>query len=302
MSSEKTAVARNYALTFREDGRVNDPVAAAVRVVSDLGLEVGEPVVLRDLRSTLVDLPPSGVLARVWRSGVRDPVVVECELAVTAHLAERGAAVAPPYDAPGPFAVGDWRVTLWRRLDHDPDRELDGHLAGEALREVHDLLADHPVDGLPHFARLDEVRRILATLDPGPEIAADLVELVDRAEEVVVRLDVPLQPVHGDAWLGNVLRTPDGPVWTDFELLCLGPRELDLACNEGAARHRGRTPADDAFLAGYGPYDPDLLARVQPLELVPLTAWTFELARDHPEHAEMARTRLAWALAGLREL
>jgi aminoglycoside phosphotransferase (APT) family kinase protein len=280
----------------------DEPVAVAVRVATDLGLDVGEPVVLRALRSTLVDLPPSGVVARVWRSDVREPVVVEREIAVTAYLASGGAAVAPPYDVPGPFAVGDWRVTLWRRLEHDPDRELDGHLAGRALREVHDLLADHPVEGLPHFARLDEVRRVLATLDPGADVLADLVELVERAEEAVARLDVRLQPVHGDAWLGNVLRTPGGPVWNDFELLCLGPRELDLACNESAARHRGRTPADDAFLAGYGPYDRDLLARVQPLELVPLTAWTFELARDHPEHAEMARTRLAWALTGLREL
>jgi aminoglycoside phosphotransferase (APT) family kinase protein len=279
-----------------------EPVDVAVRVASDLGLDVGEPVVLRALRSTLVDLPPSDVLARVWRFDVRDPVVVERELAVTAHLAACGAAVAPPYDVPGPFVVGDWRVTLWRRLDHDPDVELDGHAAGRALREVHELLADQSVDGLPHFARLDEVRRVLATLDAGPDVAADLVELVERAEDATSRLDVPLQPVHGDAWLGNVLWTPAGPVWTDFELLCLGPRELDLACNETASRHRGRTPADDAFPVGYGPYDRDLLVRIQPLELVPLTAWTFELARNQPEHADLARIRLAWALAGLRAL
>ena len=281
---------------------IDEPVAVAVRVATDVGLDVGEPVVLRALRSTLVDLPPSGVVARVWRSGVREPVVVERELAVTAHLASCGAAVAPPYDVPGPFAVGDWRVTLWHRVDHDPDRELDGHAAGRALREVHDLLADHFVDGLPHFARLDEVRRVIETLHAGPDMEADLVELLERAEDAVARLDVPLQPVHGDAWLGNVLWTPAGPVWTDFELLCLGPRELDLACNETASRHRGRTPADDAFLAGYGPYDRDLLARIQPLELVPLTAWTLELARDQPECADLARVRLAWALAGLRAL
>jgi aminoglycoside phosphotransferase (APT) family kinase protein len=278
----------------------DEPVAVAVQVATDLGLDVGEPIVLRALRSTLVDLPPSGVVARVWRSDVREPVVVEREIAVTAYLAAGGAAVAPPYDVPGPFAAGDWRVTLWRRLDHDPDRELDGHAAGQALREIHDLLADHPVGGLPHFARLDEVHRVLATLDPGPDVLDDLVELVERAEEAVARLDVRVQPVHGDAWLGNVLRTPAGPVWNDFELLCLGPRELDLACNETASRHRGRTPEDDAFLAGYGRYDADLLARIQPLELVPLTAWTFELARDQPEHADLARKRLAWALAGLR--
>ena len=65
-----------------------------------------------------------------------------------------------------------------------------------------------------------------------------MVEAVALATSAVAGLDVPLQPVHGDAWLGNVLRTPGGPVWTDFELLCLGPRELDLACNETATRWR----------------------------------------------------------------
>ena len=126
--------------------------------------------------------------------------------------------------------------------------------------------------------------------------------MVARAEARVAERDVPLQAVHGDAWLGNVMRTPDGPLWSDFEKVCRGPRELDLACNETAARRRARTPADDDLLAGYGPHDASLLEWVTPLELVPLTAWTYRLAATRPEFLDAARTRLTWALEGLRSL
>ena len=63
-----------------------------------------------------------------------------------------------------------------------------------------------------------------------------------------------------------------------LERLCLGPRELDLTCNDTAARSRCRMPEDDAFLAGYGGHD----------------------AASQPAYLDLARTRLAWALAGLR--
>ena len=89
-------------------------------------------------------------------------------------------------------------------------------------------------------------------------------------------------------------------MWSDFERLCLGPRELDLTCNETAARSRDRRPADDAFLAGYGDHDAALRDRLAPLELLPLAAWTHQLAASQPAYLDLARTRLAWALAGLR--
>ena len=230
-----------------------------------------------------------------------EEAVVRRQVSVTAHLAARGAPVAAPWtEGPGPYLVDDRVVTLWTYVDHDPESSPDGFAAGRALREVHDLLSDFDPRDMPVFPRLDEVRRILAHLDVDPATAGELAEMVELAEAAAAALDAPAQVVHGDAWLGNVLHTPAGPLWSDFELTCVGHRELDLACNETSSRDRGRTTQDDAFLAGYGDHDVDLRRRLERLELVPLTAWTYQLAATRPEYLEAARTRLTWALEGLR--
>jgi Ser/Thr protein kinase RdoA (MazF antagonist) len=281
---------------------MSDRVSAAVTVGRRLGLRVDEPVVLRDLGSALVHLAPSPVLARAWVTGQRDPAVVEYELAATSYLAACGAPVAAPYDE-ATHVVGDHTVTVWHRLDHDPQRPLDGSAAGRALRLVHELL-DSPAapdaSGLPHFVRLDTARRVVDELEVPDSDRGDLEEMLSLAGAEVSRRSLRLQPLHGDAWLGNVLRTPTGPVWSDFELMCRGPRDADLAANEAVSRDRGRTPADDAFLDGYGEVDLDAVAALTPLALVPFVAWTFRLAGERPDFLPGARSRLATALAGLR--
>ncbi len=275
-----------------------DALTVTREVAETLGLDGSDAVVLREVNGAVVHLPRSGVVARVAASS--ELAVVRREVEVCAYLAAHGAPVAVPYGDPGPHLAGDHVVSLWRFVDHDPARPLDGEASGRALREVHEVLADYPHDGLPHFARLDEVREIVRELEVDGDEADRLAEMVALAEQATARFDVPLQPVHGDAWLGNVLRTPAGPRWSDFEKACLGPRELDLACNETAARQRGRTQDDDDFLRGYGAHDPAVLDAAARLELVPMTAWTYRLAESRPEYREAARDRLAMALEGLR--
>ncbi len=53
-------------------------------------------------------------------------------------------------------------------------------------------------------------------------------------------------PLHGDAHPGNLLSTPTGPIWTDFEDAWRGPIDWDLACLELTGRLDGR-----AAVAGY---------------------------------------------------
>ena len=280
-----------------QDGVV-DPLTAAREVAASLDLDAGDAVVVRDLRTAVVHLRPAPVVARV--APAEEEAVVRRQVEVTAHLAARDAPVAAPWAEPGPYLAGDRVVTLWSYVDHDPEAAQDGRAAGRALREVHDALADLEDGDLPVFPRLDDVRRILPTLDVDPDEAELLAQMLALAEVAVEAVDAPVQVVHGDAWLGNVLWAPAGPLWSDFELTCVAPRELDLACNETSTRDRGRTPEDDALLAGYGEHDAGLRRRLEALELVPLTAWTYQLAAAKPAYVDLARRRLAWALGGLR--
>jgi aminoglycoside phosphotransferase (APT) family kinase protein len=61
---------------------------------------------------------------------------------------------------------------------------------------------------------------------------ADRDMLVAAHDELVAELakrDFAETVLHGDAHLGNVCFTTGGPLWLDFEDVCIGPREWDIA-------------------------------------------------------------------------
>ena len=75
--------------------------------------------------------------------------------------------------------------------------------------------------------------------------------------------EVPGQALHGDASFRNVLVTPDGPRWLDFDTAVHGPVERDLAEVVTAVRAFRRPPDEgERALAAYGPHDADLLERL----------------------------------------
>jgi Ser/Thr protein kinase RdoA (MazF antagonist) len=106
----------------------------------------------------------------------------------------------------------------------------------------------------------------------------------------------PLLPIHGDAHLGNVLWSPDGPRWTDFENLFSGPVEYDLAC----ISWRGR-PQDAPALEAYGAHDEDLRERMARYVALFLAPWTVTIVDRHPTPGgfEEARRRVRRALEPL---
>ena len=59
--------------------------------------------------------------------------------------------------------------------------------------------------------------------------------------------------LHGDAHLGNVFITDAGPVWSDFEAVCRGPLEWDLANKPAAFLAALRQARPDAAGAPVAP-------------------------------------------------
>jgi Ser/Thr protein kinase RdoA (MazF antagonist) len=220
----------------------------------------------------------------------REPAWFAQEVALAAWLAERGAPVAPPAEDPGPHEHEGFVVTLWAHVDHDPER-ADPAAAGHALRALHEALPDYPV-ALPACDRLGEVEDLLWRLSPSPLASAEELTALRAA---AIRLDPlpPGQALHGDAHLGNVLWSPDGPLWTDLENACSGPVEYDLA----SLMWRGM-PGSEESLAAYGAHDPALVAAAQPALTLFLAAWTLVAASrvGTPEALALAVRRVERAL------
>jgi Ser/Thr protein kinase RdoA (MazF antagonist) len=274
---------------------VDDLVADAVAVARGLGLRVDDPVVLQDSLNLLVWLRPAPVVARMQvRTGlVRRPEAIADSLALARFLVGKGLPVSPPVDDvdPGPHVGATGRaMTLWRHLDL-LDEPADPADVGRTLRALHDVAA--AFEGpLRHAGPLEEIGRLADVL--APHLPADAA----RIRELRERLDLPDQPtqaLHGDAHLGNVVVTDQGPRWVDWEESWRGPTAWDLACIEHQRRTFGQLTSEiERALAAYGPYDEDAVDAWLPAVALWAAAWGLVGEVDGLGWSDNAHRRLAW--------
>lgn len=239
-------------------------IAAARRIAAGYGVDSDRPTILQDSNHTVIHLAPAPVVAKVNTSP--EEASLSDEIAIGRFLAARGGPVVPPTSLfpPGPYVVDGLEVTFWQYCPHDSG-EPSPDVHGASLRLLHDALDGYPVPLRP-WDRFDGIESVLASPSIlGALPADDRRFLSHRYRELLTaigRFHPVLRPLHGEPHGGNLLRTPSGPRWIDFESACRGPQEWDLTVlpDEVAARY-------------FADIDWDLLAVLRQMRSLCVAVW-----------------------------
>ena len=162
------------------------------------------------------------------------------------------------------------------------------------LGELHCALDEYPGE-LPAGGPFDDTAHAIDALAARGLVTAGeadgLREAADRLRTALA--GYPVRPLHGDAHPGNLLATPAGLLWNDFEDTCAGPVEWDLACLARTRRFDG-----DVAVERYGHPGQEALDPYLRLRGLHGTVWYQQLAERFPAYRPDARARLAaWRLA-----
>lgn len=222
---------------------------AAFNAATDLGLKVEETRVLHDVFSLVIHLYPSPVVARiplVMAPGTTPEAVTrrqQRELDVTDWLHREGVPTVRPSPLVPlePVREDDFSMTFWELVDvaeeHSPYAGGDYELCAA----LHAALAAYP-GLLPFLSPFNEGLPPMMEALEGSPLLSD--EDLDRAHAEWRALrpvlasatafrdrfpEADIQPIQGDAPSHNVIRSRSGWVFGDFEDVCLGPVEWDLA-------------------------------------------------------------------------
>ncbi len=243
---------------------ITSALDAARAVAADRGIDCQEAEVVNAGSNVMVRLRPAPVLARVMTGTVvlhEDPRRwLEREVAVLRFLDRFGVAVRPsPLIAPGPYEHDGLWVTCWEwlELDRQPELPADAEGLARAMRELHQHLSAFSGS----LGDLQDLRadldRLLGSFQPTPSLSGaaidDLRDRLHGSAGSAFSTALPAQPLHGDASLSNLLWAHSGWLWNDFEDVCRGPVQWDVAGFLMSMRFRGADQSViDRWLAAYG--------------------------------------------------
>jgi len=282
-------------------------VRAACGVATSCGLPCADAVLLaHDSSNIVVLLAPSPVVARVvtLRAALHADIErwLRREVAIGMYLAAAGAPAAAPSElvAPGPYERDGLWMTMWHYIDHDPRVQPPPAALGAALRDLHEALAAYDGDLPPYTALLSEIGRLLDETSDDRELdrrdRSLLYAELDRLAPILFEVDLPAQPLHGNASLRHVLCEHGRLAWANFEDACRGPLAWDLGALALAIGRRGGVTADvEEALRAHG-------LGVESVQLEPFvaahalydTAWLSFLAQRRPLWRDRANDQLEW--------
>jgi hypothetical protein len=244
-----------------EPSEVRRAVDAATATASELGLQVGEAVVVHNSDRIAVRLTPCDVLARVALLSLHDGQA-QAGMAFEAEVARRlGETDCPvgelePRVQPGVYVRDGFAITLWTYYEPVVADRPSG-AANEQLGMSSDLAPADYAHALVRFhAGLRQIElaapHITARIAGWAKGAGDresTPDLPDRDRELISdtlrRVTAAIsgrgsgeQLLHGEPHPGNVLSTRKGPLFIDVGTCQRGPVEYDLAyVPEEVAKH-----------------------------------------------------------------
>lgn len=265
------------------------------RIADQLDVPSHDAQLLRLTNNAVFALPTAAIVVRITRSTTLHHRVHKVARLAT-WFAERHAPttrLATHVDQPVP--VDDLLATIWEYVpptEPAPTVEDLGHL----LHHFHHL--GTPPFSLPTWNPVADAQRRIADAEALRDDEADyLMAWCERLTPRITTLNN--QPknhlVHGDAHVGNLLRTPDGDVVIgDFDPTCTGPWQVDLVAVPVGETRFGRHGAHRRLAHAYGydvTQDPDWPTLREARELKMVCA-AVPLLASAPGIAREFRTRL----------
>jgi aminoglycoside phosphotransferase (APT) family kinase protein len=265
-------------------------VAAALSTASALGLTSTNAIVLNDSNVLVLRLLPCDVVARV--APLAHQASTERSVKLAQRLAEAGSPVARLEPRGGPHvSVSDgFVIDMWTYYEPvGPPEPLPADYAS-ALERLHagmrrvDVATQHFTDRVASAQRLVAIRELSPALaDADREL---LTNTLGSLRRTICDRGAAEQLLHGEPHPGNVLNTKDGLVFIDFETLCHGPVEFDLA------------HVPEAVSEYYPGADKELLGESRGLVLAMVAAWRWDPGDQLPNGKRAARELLRALRAG----
>lgn len=262
-----------------ESAQVRAAVDAARSVASSLGLRADDAVILHASNRVTMRLTPCDIVVRVAPMAYLASAEFEVEVARRLAETDSPAATLDSRVEPRVYVHNDLIMTLWTWYEPASSSEIEPAASAEALQRLNAGMRelDLPV---PHFTdRIAEARELVDSPDRTPELSDPDREFLGNAlgdlRRSIVARGAEEQPLHGEPHPGNLIATRNGPLFIDFETVCRGPVEFDIA------------HAPDEVGQHYPDIDRDLLRECRMLVLAMVASWRWDREDQFPNGRQM---------------
>lgn len=270
-----------------ETSEVSRALTATTSLASEVGLSVGDAIVIQNSNRLAVRLVPCDVLARVAATVGRNQegAVFELEMARRLEETESPIAVLEPRVEPLVYVRDGFAVTYWKYYEPLPDGNIAPVEYAQALERLHAGMRQLDVVA-PHFTdRVEAAQAVVRDCVQSPELVDADRELLSNAlhslRRVIVDWGADEQLLHGEPHPGNLLKTTSGMRFIDLETCCYGPVEFDIA-------HAPDEVGDHYALA-----DRRLLRNCRILMLTMVAAWRSDRDDQFPNGREVRAALLS---------